>query len=135
MTIPFSAPPPQPAMATIRLRDIAHGRSGDKGNHANIGVIAFTQAGFDFLERELTGAKVRSFFASLGPESVDRFALPGIHAFNYLLKNVLGGGASDSLRTDSQGKVLATALLELELPRPVDLEAMLPPDPGSDQET
>jgi hypothetical protein len=117
------------ATASIRLKDIAHGRSGDKGNHANIGVIAFTQAGYDYLERELTGAKVRGFFASLGPESVDRFALPGIHAFNFLLRNVLGGGASDSLRTDSQGKVLATALLEMELPRPHDLEAMQPEGP------
>jgi hypothetical protein len=115
--------------ATIKLKDIAHGRSGDKGNHANVGIIAYTQAGFEYLERELTGAKVRSFFAALGPESVDRFPLPGIHAFNFLLKNVLGGGASDSLRTDSQGKVLATALLEIDLPRPADLESMLPEDP------
>lgn len=113
-------------MKGIRLKDIAHGRSGDKGDHANIGVIAYTKDGYDYLERELTGAKVRAFFASLHPESVERFPLPGIHAFNFLLKNVLGGGASDSLRTDSQGKVLATALLEMELPRPMDLESMLP---------
>lgn len=112
----------------IRLKDIAHGRSGDKGNHANIGVVAFTPAGYAYLERELTVARVRDYFAALGAESVERYALPGIHAFNFVLKNVLGGGASDSLRTDSQGKVLATALLEMPMPRPADLEALLPED-------
>lgn len=109
----------------VRLRDIAHGRSGDKGDHANIGVIAYTPAGYAYLERELTASRVRAYFAALGPGAVERYALPGIHAFNFLLKNVLGGGASDSLRTDSQGKALATALLEMELPRPGDVEAML----------
>jgi len=110
----------------IKLGDIAHGRSGDKGNHANVGVIAYTGEGYAFLERELTAAKVKAFFAALEPGPVERFSLPGIRAFNFLLKDVLGGGAADSLRTDTQGKVLATALLELELPGPGNLEAMLP---------
>lgn len=110
----------------IRLKDIAHGRSGDKGNHANIGVIAYTPAGFVFLDAHLPASKVRDYFRSLQAESVERYALPGIHAFNFLLRNILGGGASESLRTDSQGKVLATALLEMELPVPQNLEAMLP---------
>lgn len=110
----------------IKLKEIAHGRSGDKGNHANIGIIAFTSEGHAFLAGELTVGKVKAFLSALEPASVERFSLPGIHAFNFLLRDVLGGGASDSLRTDSQGKVLATALLELELPRPANLEAMLP---------
>ena len=109
----------------MRLRDIAHGRSGDKGNHANIGIIAYTAEGYAFLERQLTGDAVMKYFHALGPESVERFALPGIRAYNFLLRNVLGGGASDSLRTDSQGKVLATALLEMELPKPENWEAMV----------
>ena len=113
----------------IRLKDIAHGRSGDKGNHANIGIIAYTPAGYAYLDAHLPAARVREYFHALEPESVERFALPGIGAFNFLLRNALGGGASGSLRTDSQGKVLATALLELELPLPQNLEAMLPP-PG-----
>lgn len=109
----------------MRLRDIAHGRSGDKGNHANIGIIAYTDEGYAFLERELTGDRVKAYFAALEPESVERWALPGIRAYNFLLRNVLGGGASDSLRTDSQGKVLATALLEMELPEPENWKAMV----------
>jgi hypothetical protein len=111
----------------IRLGDIAHGRSGDKGNHANIGVIAYTEAGRAYLETALTGDKVKSYFRSLSPDKVERFALPKLFAFNFVLWNVLGGGASDSLRTDTQGKALATALLEMELPEPDGLAAMLPP--------
>lgn len=110
----------------IRLKDVAHGRSGDKGNHANIGVIAYTPEGYAWLERELTGDRVRAFFAGLGTEAVERYALPGIRAYNFVLRNALGGGASGSLRTDSQGKVLATALLEMELPEPPGFAAMRP---------
>lgn len=112
----------------IRLGDIAHGRSGDKGNHANIGLIAYTPAGMDFLETEVTAEKVKAYFQSLEPDKVDRFALPRLFAFNFVLWNVLGGGASDSLRTDTQGKALATALLEMRLPDPENLAAMLPPE-------
>jgi hypothetical protein len=114
----------------LLLRDIAHGRSGDKGDHANIGVIAHTPAGFAYLDRVLTAERVAACFAVLQPASVERYVLPGILAYNFLLRNVLGGGASDSLRTDTQGKVLATALLEMELPRPEDWRAMLPPGGG-----
>jgi hypothetical protein len=112
----------------IRLGDIAHGRSGDKGNHANIGLIAYTPAGRDFLEKEVTVEKVKAYFQSLDPGKVERFALPRLYAFNFVLWNVLGGGASDSLRTDTQGKALATALLEMQLPDPENLAAMLPPE-------
>ncbi|MDB5104332.1 MAG: hypothetical protein JWP91_2021 [Fibrobacteres bacterium] len=115
-------------MKKIRLGDIAHGRSGDKGNHANIGVIAYTLAGHDHLATALSGDKVKAYFHSLSPEKVDRFDLPRLFAFNFVLWNVLGGGASDSLRTDTQGKALATALLEMELPEPENLAAMLPPE-------
>ena len=114
----------------IRLGDIAHGRSGDKGNHANIGVIAYTAAGHAFLARELTAGKVKDYFRSLSPDKVERFDLPRLFALNFVLWNALGGGASDSLRTDTQGKALATALLEMEMPDPQGLEAMLPPPPA-----
>ncbi len=113
----------------IRLGDIAHARSGDKGNHANIGVIAYTAGGYAYLEKELTGDRVREYFQSLGPDKVERFPLPKLRAFNFLLWNVLGGGASDSLRTDTQGKVLATALLEMELPEPANRDSLFPPKP------
>lgn len=108
----------------IALGDVAHARSGDKGNHANVGVIAFTQAGFEFLRRELTAERVAAFFAALHPGDVERYELPGIHAFNFLLRDVLAGGASRSLRIDSQGKTLGPALLALTLPRPDDVAAM-----------
>lgn len=114
----------------IRLGDIAHGRSGDKGNHANIGIIAYTAAGHAFLARELTADKVKDYFRSLSPDKVDRFDLPRLFAFNFVLWNALGGGASDSLRTDTQGKALATALLEMELPEPTWLTGMVPPPPA-----
>lgn len=102
---------------TIRLGEIAHARSGDKGAHANIGVIAYTAEGFEHLGAVLTETRVAEFFLPLRPRSVQRFALPGIRAYNFLLTDVLDGGASRSLRTDSQGKVLAQAILEMQVPR------------------
>jgi hypothetical protein len=110
---------------TIRLGDIAHARSGDKGNHANVGVIAWTAAGYDFLGRALTEQKVAEFFLPLRPRSVERFAMPGIHAWNFLLRDVLAGGASRSLRIDNQGKTLALAILEMRLPAPENVAQML----------
>lgn len=111
---------------TIRLADIAHARSGDKGNHANVGVIAYTKAGYDYLGQALTELKVAEFFLPLRPKSVERHEMPGINAYNFLLKDILAGGASGSLRIDSQGKTLALALLEMPLTRPENLEEMRP---------
>ena len=101
--------------STVRLGDIAHGRSGDKGNHANVGIIAYDAEKFEFLKKSLTEQVVRDFFGELKITRVERFELPGIMALNFLLYDALEGGASQSLRTDSQGKVLAIALLELQL--------------------
>jgi len=109
---------------TITLGEIAHARSGDKGNHANVGVAAYTQAGYDYLLEQLTPAALAQFFASMKPTEVTRFELPRLWAFNFLLYNALGGGASQSLRIDTQGKLLGTSVLELELPRPENLAAM-----------
>ena len=106
------------------LHTIAHGRSGDKGSHANIGIIAYTPQGFAFLRDYLTAERVAAYFAPLRPARVERFELPGIQAFNFLLHQVLQGGASQSLRTDSQGKVLALALLEMEVELPPDWQVM-----------
>jgi hypothetical protein len=100
---------------TKKLRDFAAARSGDKGNHANIGVIAKTPGDFDVLRRELTAERVGAYFASLRPSRVERFELPNIQAFNFLLYDVLDGGASRSLRFDTQGKLLGTAILELPM--------------------
>jgi len=112
-------------VATIELKQIAHARSGDKGDHANVGVIAYTVAGYDYLSRELTAARVQEYFAGLNPSRVERFELPRLHAFNFMLYDALAGGASRSLRIDTQGKLLASAVLELKLPRPEHLDQML----------
>lgn len=116
--------PANPQAAPFRLGEIAHARSGDKGNHANVGVIAYTADGFEFLKRELTEARVAEFFRPLGPSRVERFELPGIFAYNYVLYDALAGGASQSLRIDSQGKTLGLAILHLMLPRPDNIDAM-----------
>jgi hypothetical protein len=116
-------------MPSIQLGQIAHARSGDKGNHANIGVVAYTQAGYDFLATELTVDRVAEFFAGLKVSKVVRYELPKIGALNFVLYNALGGGASQSLRIDTQGKLLGTAILDLPLPAPPnnELEKMLRP--------
>jgi hypothetical protein len=111
--------------ARITLGQIAHARSGDKGNHANIGVISYTPAGFEFLRRELTAARVAEYFQSLGATRVERFELPRVEALNFVLYNALAGGASLSLRIDTQGKLLGTAILDLELPEPENLAEMI----------
>jgi hypothetical protein len=111
---------------TIRLAEIAHARSGDKGNHANIGVIAYTSAGHEFLRSCLTASHVAEYLHPLTPRKVERFELPRVPAYNFMLYDVLAGGASRSLRCDSQGKVLSAALLEMQLPKPDNLEAMRP---------
>ena len=109
----------------IALSAIAHGRSGDKGNHANVAVLAYTPAGFDWLRQNLTAERVRDYFAPLGPSRVERFEAPNLLALNFLLYDVLAGGASRSLRSDTQGKTFALALLAMTLPRPDNLADML----------
>lgn len=109
------------------LRTIAHGRSGDKGNHANIAVIAYTPAGFNWLRAHLTEETVFNYFAHLGVSRVARYEAANVLALNFVLYDVLAGGASLSLRTDSQGKTYALALLEMLIPRPENYAEMLRP--------
>lgn len=111
---------------TISLHQIAHARSGDKGTAANIGVIAYTQTGYEYLGRELTAERIATHLRQLNPQNIQRFPLPGIMAYNFLLPGILDGGASRSLRIDSQGKVLALAVLEMQLPTPENFQEMLP---------
>ena len=114
----------------VPLATIAHGRSGDKGNHSNVAVIAYTPAGFAWLREHLTADVVRRYFESLGPSRVVRYEAANLLALNFVLYDVLGGGASRSLRTDTQGKTLALALLQLPLPGLDNIEAMRRPTPG-----
>lgn len=115
--------------ATTRapLRQIAHGRSGDKGNHSNIAVIAYTAAGFDWLRQHLTAEVVAAHFAALGPSRVERFEAANVLGLNFMLYDALAGGASRSLRSDTQGKSYALALLEMEIDLPADHTAMARP--------
>ncbi|MBM4176743.1 MAG: hypothetical protein FJ213_11320 [Ignavibacteria bacterium] len=101
-------------MMKVRLLDIAHGRSGDKGDAANIGIIAYDENGYQIIKKYLTAEKVKNHFEGICFGKVERFELPNIRALNFLLHNTLGGGGTVSLKLDAQGKTLAAALLRLE---------------------
>jgi hypothetical protein len=104
--------------ASRPLREIAYGRSGDKASGANVGVVARTKEGYEFLQSYLTAARVEEYFRPLGVGKVVRYELPNLWALNFLLPSILAGGGSRSLRIDAQGKTLAQALLEAPAPIP-----------------
>ena len=97
------------------LSQIAHTRSGDKGDTANIGVIAWRERDYPVLLREVTAERVKRFFGELVAGEVERFELPNLGALNFLLHQALGGGGTVSLRVDAQGKTLGAALLRMEI--------------------
>ena len=99
----------------IKLKEIAHGRSGDKGDAANIGIIAYSDAGYDIIKKYLTVEVVKKHFEGICLGEVERFELPNLRALNFLLHNTLGGGGTVSLKFDAQGKTLAAALLRINL--------------------
>jgi hypothetical protein len=101
---------------TIRVRDIANARSGDKGRGANIGILAHSDADFAFLKEHLTAERVQEYFGPMAPGEVTRYELPNLNAFNFVLPEILDGGGSRSLRIDAQGKALGQILLEMKLP-------------------
>ncbi len=102
-------------MKKIKLVDIAHGRSGDKGDAANIGIIAYDDNGYEIIKKHLTVERVKKHFEGICFGEVERFEMPNICALNFLLHNTLGGGGTVSLKHDAQGKTLAAALLRMEL--------------------
>lgn len=102
-------------MKKIKLLNIAHGRSGDKGNAANIGIIAYDDKGYWIIKKHLTAQKVKQHFKGICFGKVERFELPNIRALNFLLHDTLGGGGTVSLKHDAQGKTLAAALLRMEI--------------------
>jgi hypothetical protein len=104
----------------LQLRYLAHARSGDKGNTANVGLIALQPEWYDLLRREVTAARVARHFKGM-VSRVERFELPNLHALNFLLHDALDGGGTISLKTDAQGKVYSTALLRMEIPVPTAL--------------
>jgi hypothetical protein len=99
----------------VQLNRLAHARSGDKGDTANVGLIAFRHEIYPLLVREVTAARVKKHFAGICKGEVERFELPNLGALNFLLHESLGGGGTLSLMTDAQGKTFSTALLRMEI--------------------
>jgi hypothetical protein len=102
-------------VATIRVNDIAHGRSGDKGDTCNVGLVAYDSDGFEILRREVTAERVKAHFGELVKGTVSRYEMPNIKALNFVLTRALDGGGTMSLRSDHLGKVMYAWLLRLEI--------------------
>ena len=102
-------------MPRLQLLHLAHARSGDKGDTANVGVIALRPEFYPVLVEQLTTERVKTHFEGIVHGDVERFELPNLEALNFLLHNALGGGGTVSLKTDAQGKVLSTAILRMEV--------------------
>ena len=102
-------------MARVPLLELAHARSGDKGNTANVGLIAYDDRDYPLLVEKVTAQRVEEHFAGMVEGPVERFALDNLGALNFLLHGALDGGGTVSLMTDAQGKVFSTALLRMEI--------------------
>jgi len=112
----------------MRLRELAHARTGDKGDTSQISVIAYDEGDYAFLSEHVTVERVRTHFAALGPGEVVRYELPGLGALNFVMSGALGGGVTRSLRLDAHGKRLGAVLLELDVPdrqRPAAMEDLV----------
>jgi hypothetical protein len=109
----------------IPLLSLAHARSGDKGDTANVGIIALKDEYYPLLVRELTASNVEKHFGPMVKGDVERFELPNLKALNFLLHGSLGGGGTLSLMTDAQGKTFSTALLRMSIDVPEDEAAQL----------
>lgn len=105
-------------MTRIPLVHLAHARSGDKGDTANVGVIAYDPDHYELLREQLTPERVKEHFGPLVLGEVERFELPNLGALNFLLHGALGGGGTRSLMNDAQGKVFSTGLLRMEVEVP-----------------
>ena len=108
-------------MATVKLIDIAHGRSGDKGDGSNVGIIARHPDVYDFLKENLTADVVKEHMKNICKGDVERYELPNIGALNFVLHESLGGGGTVSLKLDAQGKTHASMLLRMEMDVPDEL--------------
>ena len=104
----------------MKLRELAHSRTGDKGNTSNISVIAFDAKHFPLLKQQVTAGRVKAHFAGVVEGEVVRYELPNIAALNFVMDKTLGGGVTRSLALDAHGKSLSSALLDLEITVPKD---------------
>jgi hypothetical protein len=99
----------------MRVVELAHGRSGDKGDTCNVGLVAYDDDGYALLKREVTAERVKEHFGDLVKGTVTRYELPGIKALNFVLTNALDGGGTMSLRSDHLGKVMYAWLLRMDI--------------------
>jgi hypothetical protein len=107
---------------SVRVYDLAHSRTGDKGNTSNISVICYDESNWDFLRRELTTERVLHAFRHIAQGPVRRYEIPNLKAFNFVIDNALGGGVTRSLALDIHGKSLCNVMLAIELPDPPSRE-------------
>lgn len=112
-------------MPAVALVHLAHARSGDKGDTANVGLIAYEPEHYPHLVREVTAERVKKHFGPMIEGEVERFELPNLHALNFLLHEALGGGGTVSLMTDAQGKTFSTAMLRMEVDVPDEVARRL----------
>ncbi|MDX1647794.1 MAG: hypothetical protein R3304_11675 [Longimicrobiales bacterium] len=108
-------------MTKVQLVHLAHARSGDKGDTANVGVIVYDDEHYDLIRDQLTPEAVKAHFGPMVKGPVERFELPNLGALNFLLHGALDGGGTLSLMNDAQGKVFSTALLRMEVDVPDDV--------------
>jgi len=113
-------------LTTVALYRLAHGRSGDKGDTSNLSLIAWRADLYDLLEQAVTADRVAEWFAARAPSRVTRYALPQLHAMNFVLENVLDGGVNDALNLDAHGKSLSFHLLAMPITVTRDVAATLP---------
>jgi hypothetical protein len=111
----------KPGTRRVKLMQIAIARSGDKGADSNVGVMAKTPELFEFLRKQLTSERVKKHFRQIAMGKVDRYELPNLRALNFILHDSLGGGGTETQKTDAQGKVHGLAMLHMELDVPVAL--------------
>jgi len=110
-------------MKKIRLAEIAYARSGDKGDASNVGIVAYHLAGYELLKQILTAERVREHFRKICKGPVIRYEVQNLLALNFILHDSLGGGGSESLKTDAQGKTHGLGLLQMEIEVPDDFVA------------
>ena len=101
---------------SVLVHALAHARSGDKGNTSNIAVIAYDDAGWERIRRDLTAERVMAAFAHLAQGPIERYEIPGLRALNFVIHRALAGGVTRSLRLDPHGKTLSSVVLGIELP-------------------
>ena len=105
-------------MKKFPLSQFAYARSGDKGDASNVGIVAYNRAGYELLKKELTSARVKTHFDKISRGEVERYEVENILALNFILHDSLGGGGSESLKSDAQGKTHGLGLLQMEIDAP-----------------